>query len=350
MTPQRTHRSSTVWPGSGRVTLVLLAAVQAAMAYPWQSIRDRWLLGIAAAVVILLLGRWKGLYFTTILRRRIAIMRPSRRRMARRGSGDDTRTTVLLHITAPPTITAPSTDPDVLPLQLIAGYLDCYGIRAEAIRITSRDTASDTGTRQRDTWIGLTVSAADNLAALRARSPRIPLHQTAEVAVRRLADHLRESGWAAVSAEPDEIPQLLARSARESWRGIGEGSVGYVAAYRVSADAALPDTLASIWSLRARETWSALEIGCAGSGRTLAVACALRTDSRPARTARLPGLTPQRGNHRTALMALDSLSAQRLDGHTDLPADLLERLRWPAAATGPVPAGRGPRHAAAARS
>ncbi len=63
------------WPGSGRITLALLAVVPAVMAYPWRSPRDQWVLGIAVAVVILLFGWWGGLHFTTILRRRLAMMR-----------------------------------------------------------------------------------------------------------------------------------------------------------------------------------------------------------------------------------------------------------------------------------
>lgn len=61
-------------PGVGRITLALLAVVPAAMAYPWQSTRAYWLIGIAVAVLILLLGCWRGLFFTTILRRRLAIV------------------------------------------------------------------------------------------------------------------------------------------------------------------------------------------------------------------------------------------------------------------------------------
>ena len=57
-------------PGSGRITLALLAVVPAVMAYPWRSPREQWVLGIAVAVVILLFGWWGGLHFTTILRRR----------------------------------------------------------------------------------------------------------------------------------------------------------------------------------------------------------------------------------------------------------------------------------------
>ena len=75
----------------------------------------------------------------------------------------------------------PAADSDALPLPLLAKYLNRYGIRADAIRVTSRDAVSDNGLRQRETWIGLTVSAAANLPALQARSARIPLRETAEV-------------------------------------------------------------------------------------------------------------------------------------------------------------------------
>ena len=66
--------SSIPKPGAARITLALLAVVPAAMAYPWQSTRAHWLLGIAALVVILLFGWWRGLHFTTLLRRRMAIL------------------------------------------------------------------------------------------------------------------------------------------------------------------------------------------------------------------------------------------------------------------------------------
>ena len=91
-----------------------------------------------------------------------------------------------------------------MPLPLIAGYLDRYGLRADTIRVTSRDIDHQAG-RERTTWIGLTFSATDNLAALQARSPQIPLDQTAAVVARRLADHLRESGWVTGVVEPDDI-------------------------------------------------------------------------------------------------------------------------------------------------
>jgi type VII secretion protein EccE len=342
-----TRPSRVVWPGTGRLTLVLLAVVPAAMAYPWQSARERWVLGVAVAVAVLLLGWWRGMHFTTALRRRLAMRRPGAHRA--HGSHVEVQTTELLRVSPP----AAGVDALPLPLPLLANYLDRYGIHADAIRITSRDTVSANGARQRRTWIGLTVSAAANLPALQARSARIPLRETAEVAARRLADELRESGWTAVLTDPDDVPRVFAPSARETWRGVWEGNAGYVAAYQVSVDADLPDTLAAIRSDASRETWTALEIAGAGDDRTVAVACALRSEIRPGKTAPVPGLRPQRGHHRAALLALDSLSARRLDGHTALSGGVLERLRWPAAmapAAGPVSVRSANRPIAAART
>jgi type VII secretion protein EccE len=331
----RPHQSISL--PTGRITLVALAVVAAAMAYPWQSTRDRWVLGIAVAVVITLLAWWRGLPLTTILRRRMAILRPNRGTRMASGFGIDVRATALLRVTPP------EADFDVLPLPLIARYVNRYGLRADAIRVTSRDATSDTGARERETWIGLTLSAADNLAALQARSLRISLHETAEVAVRRLADHLRESGWKASLVEPDEIPLLYARSTRETWSSIRQGSADYVAAYGVKVDTALPNTLAAIWSYPVREVWTALEIAGAGEDQTLAVACAFRTDAPPGARGPLPGLTSQSGKQRLVLAALDPLSTQQLEGHTRLPeALLLTRLRWPSIVQPPSR----PRHAA----
>jgi type VII secretion protein EccE len=301
-------------PGPGRITLAVLAVVPAVMAYPWESNRDYWLIGIAAVVVILLFGWWRGLHFTTILSRRLAMMRRRNGLAAEPATG--VRTTAVVRV-------APAADDqDVLPLPTIARYLDCYGVRADKIRITSRDNASDA----RQTWIGLTISAVDNLEALQARSSRIPLQETAQVAARRLADHLRELGWEASAIAPEEVPPLLDSATRETWSAVAEDGSNYVAAYQVSADEALPHTLGAIRSHPARETWTAVEIGGEPSRYTVAAACAFRTEEQPGAAAPLSGLIPQRGNHGPALMALDPLSTRRLDGHTDAPADLLARL------------------------
>jgi len=309
-------------PGPGRITLALLAVVPALMAYPWRSTRAYWLIGIAVVAVILLFGWWGGLHFTTIARRRLAIM--GRRKLFVPESGSTAKTTALVRV-GPPV-----DDAEVLPLPLIAGYLDCYGIRADAIRITSRHS----GSRVRETWIGLTVSAVDNLAALRARSPRIPLAETVQVAARRLADHLREIGWDAIVVAPEDVPRLVPANARETWRGLQRGASDYIAAYRVRVDDALPETLDGILAHSAPETWTALEIAGDRTGRTLAAACAFLTDSRPGAGAPVAGLVPQRGNHGPALAALDLLSTHRLDGHTEEPADLPAQLDWPTPVAG----------------
>jgi type VII secretion protein EccE len=336
--PSRMSQSSSAWPGTGRITLALLVVIPAAMAYPWRSAHDQLLLGVAAAVLIVLFAWWRGHFLTTLLRWRLAMMRRNRRPFT--APRDDTRTTVLLRIGPP------ASGPDLLPLPLIARYLNRYGIRADKIRITSRDSTSDTA--RRETWIGLTVSAAKNLAALQARSSHIPLHETAEVAARRLADHLREIGWDASIAAPEDIPRLFTPTAHETWRALREANADYIAAYRVSVDAALPETLAAIRSHSARETWTAVEIAGDAAGQTLAAACAFRTDEKPRHAAPLHGLTAQRANQGPALRALQLLSTEPLDGHTDVPDDLLARLRWPSAATAAAPSK--PRHRAATRT
>jgi type VII secretion protein EccE len=321
-------------PGTGRITLALLAVVPAVMAYPWRSPRDLWVLGSAAAVVIVLFGWWRGLHFTTILRRRVAIMRRAGGTVPETGSA--TKTTALLRL-GPPV-----GDSDVLPLQLIAEYLDRYGIRADKIRITNRGNVSDAS--RLETWIAITIAATDNLAALQARSARLPLHETAQVAARRLADHLREIGWEAVIVAPEDAPRLLAPNTRETWRAVQRGASDYAAAYQVRVDDGLAETLEAIRTHPARETWTALEIAGDGTQTTIAAACAFLTDLPPGAAAPLAGLIPQSGNHLPALAALDLPSTERLDGHTEEPAGLLAELVCPtpqagahrAAATEPV--------------
>lgn len=310
------HRSTIPLPGPARITLVLLALVPAALAYPWPTTRDRWVLGVAVAVAILLLSWWQGLHLTTMVRRRLAMSRSSRGVHTDRRSGSGARATAALRIKS-------GAAGDTLPLALIAGYLNRYGLQADAVRITSRGVD--------DTWIGLTYSAAPNLAALQARSAAIPLQRTADIAVRRLADHLREIGWDAALVADEDIPSLIDAGARETWRSVIDGSGDHVAAYLVCIDAALADTFGRIRASAAEDAWIALEIAGAGDQRTIAAACALRTGSAPDGTAPLAGLVPQQGNQRTALLSLHPLSGTRLDGHLAVPADALAGLRWPVA-------------------
>ncbi|MBY0440903.1 MAG: type VII secretion protein EccE [Mycobacteriaceae bacterium] len=314
------QRSRIVWPGRGRIVLALLVGIPAAMAYPWHGERGQGVLGVAAVVLVALFAWWRGQYLTTMVRRRLAM---NRRRLRPEIA---TRATALL------SVESMDADSDPLPLTLIAGYLDRYGIRAEMIRIISCHNGFDT----RKTWIGLTVSAVENLVALRGRSWQIPLSQTAQVAARRLADQLRELGWSASPVGLDGVPQLVASGARETWRGVVEENGNYVAAYRVHpayrTGDALSEVLAAAWSYPARETWTVLEIAGGQDGPTAAAACVFRTVGRPDGTAPVAGLIPQGGQHRQTLAVLELGCTQRLDGHGPVPPGLLAELCWPAAA------------------
>ncbi|WP_046321963.1 type VII secretion protein EccE [Mycobacterium sp. UM_Kg1] len=328
-----THRSSS--PGTGRITLVLFAAVAAATAYPWQTARERWVLGIGLAVVAVALARWRGLPVTTLLRRWTTIKRPKHGERRARRPVTETRVTALL------AVAAPEENPDLLPLPLIAGYLDRYGLHADAIRVTSRDVGDDADARERATWIGLTFSAVDNLAALQARSPELPLHQTAAVAARRLADHLREAGWGATPVESDDIPRLDVAGSRETWHAVVQDNDDHVAAYRVTPGADVAELLTKIWDYPTSETWVVLEIAGSGDQRTVAVAAAFRTGAAPGAGAPLAGLTPQLGSHRASLAVLHPASVQRLDGHEAISPESLDRLRWPSSTAQRITAGSG---------
>lgn len=298
-----------------RITLALLCVTQAALAYPWQSTTERWVLGVAIAVVVVSFAWWRGLFVTTMIGRRIAMLR---RRNHTNGSHQSSEFATVVMRVEP----GQSTD---LPLDVIAGYLDRYGIRFDKVRVTSRDIGGS-----RTTWVGLTLGAADNISALYARSPRIPLQDTVEIAARRLADHLRETGWE-VTVEDDAITPVPDQ-AKETWRGVADDQ-GFAAAYRISVDDQLPDTLAALWATEADEVWSVLEFTGSRRHPELSAACVIRTAERPAARAPLPGLAPEGGRHRPALDVLAPQSEQRLPvAPVRFPATLSSRLHWPAGA------------------
>ncbi|GJF14256.1 ESX-3 secretion system protein EccE3 [Mycolicibacterium cyprinidarum] len=304
-----------------RITLALLVGIPAAMAYPWQSPADRWLLGVAIAMFIIVFAWWRGLFVTTIIARRISMV-------YRRNHTDGTRqatdyATVVLRVDP-----LNATD---LPLGLVTGYIDRYGISFDKVRVTSRDLDG-----ARMTWVGLTLRAADNVSALRARSPRIPLQDTVQIAARRLADHLREMGWevevAASDADKANHAAPVPEHGKETWRGVTDGQ-GYVAAYRIAVDDKLADTLDAVWTCDSDETWTVLEITGSRIAPELAVACSIRTRDRPGPRAPLPGLTPERGRHRPALAVLGPVSDDRLPASpVRVPAELWSQLQWPSGA------------------
>ncbi len=298
-----------------RLTLAALFVVPAAMAYPWQSTADRWLLGVAVAVVVLLFGWWRGLFVTTMIGRRFAMMTGRSGADSRRRSGE--YATVALRV-------EPRQAAE-LPLALVAGYLDRYGIDFDKVRVLSRD-----GVAARTTWITLTLGAADNVTALTARSSRIPLQDTAELSARRLADHLRELGWE-VSVD-DDPTAIVPEQAKETWRGLSDAQ-GYLAAYRVGVDENLVATLDAVRGCGASEIWTAIEFTGSRTQPEMAAACALRTGERPAAGAPLPGLTPERGAHRAALTALEPSSDQRLSAQpARIDPQVLAQWQWSAGA------------------
>lgn len=267
-------------PGGVRLTVVIASVVAASYAYPWQSVPDRWVLGVAAVVVVAVLAWWRGRHFTTMLAERLRMMLRGR---AISLPADPVATTVLLRV-----------EDGEPPMDLLSRYLDRYGLRCEPIRITTRTTPG-----RRAVWIGLRFNAARNLAALQARSPHIPLHQTARNTGRRLIEQLAEQGVTATLVDPADIPDLVADDAREQWRFVAD-SRGYLTAY---ADSAIDP------EMDCSESWAAVEISGTPTHPTIRSAVAIRTENPPTP---VPASAPLTGRQASALAALHPLSSTRL--------------------------------------
>lgn len=299
-----------------RIALALLVIVPAAMAYPWQSNTDWWLLGVATAVVVVVFAWWRGQFVTTMIARRLAVFRRNHSKLK---AQDPNRATVVVRVEDPAGVG--------LSLPLVAGYVERFGVRSEKVRITSRTQGG-----MHTTWVSLTVDAAANLAALQARSPQLPLRDTVEIAGRRLADHLRETGLEASVVDSAEAP--LGSGARETWRTVRDDH-GFVSAYSIPVDDRLPERFTAVWG-QLNETWTAVEFGGTAAAPTVAVMCAIRT-TEALRTIPVPGLVAQRGVQRPLLTALDPNSSERLGlPAKPLPAGVLARIAWPVGARAEV--------------
>jgi type VII secretion protein EccE len=293
-----------------RIALAALAVVLAAMAYPWESTMDWWILGIAGTVVVVVFAWWRGQFTTTMIGRRLAVFR---RNHSKPKAQNPNQVTVVLRVTDPAAIG--------VPLPLVFGYVERFGVRSEKVRVTNRDRNG-----LRTTWISLTLDAETNLVALQARSADLPLQDTAAIAGRRLADHLREAGLDAVLVDDADAP--LSNGGREKWRGVKDDR-GFLSAYGIAVDEKLGQRLDEVWS-QPTETWTAVEFSGSAAHPTVAVACAFRTPD-VVRGAPVPGLTAQRGVQRPLLRALDPKAVGRLN----VPAKpvslaLLEQIGWPA--------------------
>lgn len=285
---------------TARITLALLAIIPAAMTYPWHTTPQKWILGIAVAIVLLVFAWWRGLFFTTMVARRFAVWRRNRRGATRPAVG---QVTVVLEADEFPY--------DALPL--VASYVDRYGVRCDSVRVTERRLDG-----ARSAWVSVTVAAASNLAALQARSSDLPLADTAEKVARRLADQLREAGVAV--AVTGAAPAPRSDGARETWRAVRDED-GYLTAYGLPADQRLPDCLAELDSTT--ELWTVLEFS---PGATISAACAVRTANAPAAAA-VAGLARESGRQGPLLAAMAPASAGGLGTRAGvLTAGLLAEL------------------------
>jgi type VII secretion protein EccE len=285
---------------TARLTLALLAIIPAAMTYPWHTTPQRWILGIAVAVVLLVFAWWRGMFLTTMVVRRVAVWRRNRRGAAKPAA--DLVTVVL---------EADEFPYDALPL--VASYVDRYGIRCDSVRVTERRLDG-----ARRTWVSVTVAAASNLAALQARSTDLPLTDTAEKVARRLADQLREAGVPVTVTDAPLIPR--SEGSRETWRAVRDED-GYLTAYGLPADERLPECLAALSSTT--ELWTVLEFA---PGATLSAACAVRT-ANAAAAAAVAGLLREAGRQGPLLAAMAPVSAGGLGTRPGvLTAGLLAQL------------------------
>ena len=90
--------------------------------------RRRWILGVAVAVVLAAVRLVAGQFVTTMVGRRLAVWR-------RNHSKPQCRRRVSARCCCASTIRRSAG----LPLPLVAGYVDRYGIRCDKVRVTSRD-------------------------------------------------------------------------------------------------------------------------------------------------------------------------------------------------------------------
>lgn len=303
---------------STRIALALLVIVPAVMAYPFQTVTERWVLGVAIAVVVVVFAWWRGLFATTMIRRVLAVWRRNRSAPPKPVPN---RVLVLLEVKDPRGVG--------LSLPLVAGYVDRFGVKCDNVRITGRD---EVGTRT--TWIGMTLDADDNLAALRARSPELPLYDTAEIVGRRLADHLRETGLEASIVV--DAPATLVGSVKETWSAVRD-DLGYLTAFGVRVDHRLGELVAGV-AAHPGDTWVALEFSGTAQRPGVAAACAFRSAA-PVKEVPAEGLVAHRGVQRPLLTALDPTSPGRLGiAPVPLPDGLLERMGWRVGAANPAPA------------
>ena len=280
---------------------------------------------------------------------------------------------IVIHLRPHPhALTTPGDTSDQLPWEFVTSWLNRYGVRADALTITSvtrtpppsglrTDSAALlTGrtTQHRDTWLTYTLRAENNVGALTARQTTMgnpaegdpdaddgtPQRAAlADTMARRLVAELRERGWlATLTDETDHLPEFVPAAAavrQETWTGT-EHTDGFRAIYAVEPGR-LVDVLEALPSRATRATWVTVTVRAQGRQPATIEACVgTLTSAKPSRNP-LPGLDGFHGLHRKVAQALSVTGFEHDD--FDLPStavawDALTQLRWPTSATG-VPIG-----------
>jgi len=352
-----------------------------------------WHYAIGAALILAFLGSWHGQHVSTAVRRRTPMSIYNRRQRTRRTQPSqprrDTPSTdaqtpavrrsnaleaqIVLHLRPHPhALTTPGDTSDQLPWEFVTSWLNRYGVRADALTITSvtrtpppsglrTDSAALlTGrtTQHRDTWLTYTLRAENNVGALTARQTTMgnpaegnpdaddgtPQRAAlADTMARRLVAELRERGWlATLTNETDHLPEFVPAAAavrKETWTGT-EHTDGFRAIYAVEPGR-LVDVLEALPSRATRATWVTVTVRAQGRQPATIEACVgTLTGAKPSRNP-LPGLDGFHGLHRKVAQALSITGLEHDD--FDLPStavawDALTQLRWPTSATG-VPIG-----------
>ncbi|MDQ1716460.1 MAG: hypothetical protein QOE89_413 [Pseudonocardiales bacterium] len=353
-----------------------------------------WHYAIGVALIAAFLGSWHGQHVSTAVRRRTPLYFYNRRQRTRRTQPGRPRRDapstqpqtpalrrsealeahIVLHLRPHPhALTTPGDTADQLPWEFVTSWLNRYGVRADALTITSLtrtpppsglrsdSVALLTGrsTQHRDTWLTYTLRAENNVGALTARQTTMgnpaaggpdaddgtPLRAAlADTMARRLVAELRERGWLATltDAATDPLPGFVPAAAsvrHETWTGT-EHIDGFRAIYAVEPGR-LVDVLDALPSLATKATWVTVTVRAQGRQVATIQAClATLTSAKPPRNP-LSGLDGFHGLHRKVAQALSVTGLAHDD--FDLPRtpvawDALTQLRWPTSATG-VPIG-----------
>lgn len=354
------------------VALLLGWAVLVPTGSQWQW----WQPTLGVLVAVLVLGSWNGLLLTTAATRWVPMRVRNRQRRngsgrgrrrasaggGRRKRGEDMASaegstslsavgevTVTLRVQPQPhQVATADAAGGQLPWQQLLVWLDRYGVRADAMTVTSvattpapsalRQAQSRSVTDQWECWITFVFSTVSNMEALKARSTVID--ELAKVTTRRMVGELRERGWVvAVVEDSAEFPRFVDRSARvrrECWTGTEYGD-GFRAVYAVEPSA-LSSVVAALPGLATKCVWTSVTVRSQGrQGPTVEAFVAMLTAARPDRVP-LKGLTGFDGLHRVRAEAVSIADAGVQLPRTELDVAGLQELRWQLVGAG-VPIG-----------